>query len=151
VFNRDGVAFTFARDQVHVCERCTVRLEFIGSIPDIDPRGEDPQPTVVSDFRGQPDRWRRGLPTFARLVYPDLWPGIDLVYRGDAERLKYEFRLQPGADPSQIHLAYHGVQSLTISSSKTLTYTPTPQPAFGNLNSFDIFVAKIDREGEYLL
>ena len=42
------------------------------------------------------------------LVYPDLWPGIDLVYEGAADRMKYSFVVKPGADPGQIKLAYRG-------------------------------------------
>ncbi len=49
---------------------------------------QEPTQTVISYFKGQPDEWQTGLPTYARLVYPDLWPGIDLVYYGTVDQLK---------------------------------------------------------------
>ena len=33
-----------------------------------------------------------------RLIYRDLWPGIDLVFPGRDGSLKYEFILAPGTD-----------------------------------------------------
>ena len=66
--------------------------------------------TVVSYFRGKPEEWHTGLSTFQRIVYPDLWPGIDLAYYGAQGALKYEFIVHPGADPGQIRLAYRGVE-----------------------------------------
>ena len=45
---------------------------------------------------------------------PGPLPGIDLVYRGDVHRLKYEFFMRPGADPGRIRLQYEGVESLHV-------------------------------------
>jgi hypothetical protein len=57
---------------------------------------------------------------YGGLTYQNLWPGIDLAYRGTGGRLKYEFVVQPGADPSQIRLAYHGASDLRIDPSGDL-------------------------------
>ena len=61
--------------------------------------GEGRTSAVISYFRGPREQWHTGLPTFRRLVYRDLWPGIDLVYEGTVSRLKYSFLVAPGADP----------------------------------------------------
>ena len=55
-----------------------------------------------------PASWHTNLPTYGELVYRDLWPGIDLVFRGRDRTLKYEFHVAPGADASRIRLAYRG-------------------------------------------
>src|SRR5712692_4419823 len=60
--------------------RWTLGLEFVGADPSVVPRGEDPTPAVISYFNGPPDKWKTGLKNYSRLVYADLWPGIDLVY-----------------------------------------------------------------------
>ena len=86
----------------------TFQLRFVGSRPGVVPRGEDRRATVVSYFVGPSASWKTGLSTYGKVVYPELWPGIDLVYRAEINRLKYSFVVRPGADPSQIRLAYVG-------------------------------------------
>jgi hypothetical protein len=56
----------------------------------------------------------RNLPTYRQLTYRNLWPGVDLSFRGQGGKLAYELRLQPGADPDQIALAYGGADGLSI-------------------------------------
>jgi len=54
------------------------------------------------------------LATYREIVYQQLWPGIDMVFRGRGSHLKYEFHVAPGADPSPIRLAYEGVGSAFV-------------------------------------
>lgn len=100
-------------------ERWVLKLDFVGAHR-VAPRGEEPTPAVVSYFKGPKDEWKTGLKTYAKLVYADLWPGIDLVYDGSAERIKYMFVVKPGADPKQIQLAYRGASSLRINERQEL-------------------------------
>jgi hypothetical protein len=97
--------------------RWILKLDFVGANPDVAPQGEDKAETIVSYFQGNPDQWHTGLPTFHRLVYSNLWPGIDLVYSGAVNKLKYEFRVKPGADPSQIRLAWRGASAAKVDST----------------------------------
>ena len=46
--------------------------------------------------------------TFSQVTYPNLWPGINLVYTPAAGGLaKSTYTLAPGADPADIRLRYH--------------------------------------------
>jgi len=109
-FTKDGITFRLkGRDRAWV-----VKLAFVGANPDAVPRGEDRQQAVFSHFRGPEKNWKTGLRTYARIVYQDLWPGIDLVYQGTVNRLKYEFRVDPGADPGRIKLSYHGATEVEV-------------------------------------
>ena len=109
--------------------RWILKLDFLGANPGVIPQGEDRAETTVSYFDGSPDQWHTGLPTFHRLVYHDLWPGIDLVYSGSADQMKYEFIVKPGADPRQIRLAYRGASALKLDSAGKMEVS-TP---FGSL------------------
>ena len=60
------------------------------------------------------------LPTYEEIVYSELWPGIDMVFRGSGAKVKYEFRIAPGADPSRIRLAYTGTDRLTLGAAGDL-------------------------------
>lgn len=54
------------------------------------------------------DRWRTDVPQFSRVSYRDVYPGIDLVYYGNAGTLEYDWIVAPGADPRSITLAMDG-------------------------------------------
>ena len=91
--------------------RWAVQLDFLGASA-VTPRGEEPAPAVVSYFKGRDSASQTGLKTYGSVVYPDLWPGIDLVYTGTAGQLKYTFLVKPGADPDRIRLAYRGATAV---------------------------------------
>ncbi|OGD21347.1 MAG: hypothetical protein A2W03_04680 [Candidatus Aminicenantes bacterium RBG_16_63_16] len=106
-----------------------VKLDFVGANGDVKPVGEEKTGGVVSYFKGKPADWQAGLPTYSRIVYRDLWPGIDLAYSGTANRLKYEFIVHPGADPSLVRLAYRGIDGIAVDQEGRLE-VKTPEGGF---------------------
>ena len=100
-----------------------LKLDFLNAAP-TRPSAEEQTPAIVSYLKGPRERWKAGLRSYAKIVYADLWPGIDLVYSGTSDRLKYEFVVKPGADPRQIRLAYSGVSSVTITDGELEIATP---------------------------
>jgi hypothetical protein len=77
-------------------QRWAVKLDFVGADPDARPVGQDKTEAVVSYFKGPEAQWRTGLLTYGAVAYPDLWPGIDLVYEGSGGQLKYSLLVRPG-------------------------------------------------------
>jgi hypothetical protein len=104
------------------------KLDFAGARP-VEPVGTGATGATVGYFTGPQESWRTGIPAYSGITYPDLWPGIDLEYSGDAGKLKYQFVVHPGADPSQIRLAWRGVDSLAVTGSGALAAT-TPNGGF---------------------
>lgn len=92
--------------------RWVIKLDFIGARPGVQPESLDKSETEISYFKGRPENWSVGLQTSSKIIYRNLWPGIDLVYYGTTNSLKYDFIVHPGADPDQIRLAYRGVDCL---------------------------------------
>ena len=119
---RAGSRWTRGADEA--ARRWVVKLDFVGANGDVRPRGEEPTPAVISYFKGRREEWKAGLGTCASLVYEDLWPGIDLVYRGTVNRLKYTFLVHPGADPEQIRLAYRGAEVSLDQAGQLQVVTP---------------------------
>jgi hypothetical protein len=109
--------------------RWALKLDFVGANPGVIPQGEEKAEAIVSYFTGSQDQWHTGLPTFQRLVYHNLWPGIDLIYFGSGSQLKYEFLVEPGADPADIRLAYRGASSLKLDEAGNMQVT-TPYRIF---------------------
>jgi hypothetical protein len=114
-FTSTGITFSVPQrkagsDPTQPANRWNVLMDFSGARKNARPVGEEPTPTKFSYFRGQKDQWKTGLHSFSRVVYRDLWPGIDLIYAGGNNQVKYEYRVKPGADPATIQLAYRGGQ-----------------------------------------
>lgn len=92
-----------------------LRLAFVGA---------NAKPTIAGARRADgrvnyllgtdPARWHTNLPRYGQVVYSDLWRGIELRIRGEGGKLKYEFRVAPGADPSRVRLAYRGQERLSL-------------------------------------
>jgi len=101
-------------------ERWVVKLDFVGARAGVIPEGEAKTGAVISYFKGKPGSWQRELAAYSRIIYRDLWPGIDLAYSGMTDKLKYEFIVHPGADPSRVRLAYHGASGLKVNDAGEL-------------------------------
>ncbi len=98
-----------------------LKVEFVDADQDVRPVGESETGAVISYFRGKPEQWKSGLPAFSRIIYHSLWPGIDLIYSGTADRLKYEFLVHPGADPGRVRLRYRGASEVAVDDDGRLT------------------------------
>jgi hypothetical protein len=117
------VSYSSGGDQsgkVSSMRRWVVKLDFVGANSDVRPVGVEPTEAVFSYFKGPRDQWKTGLKTYASVIYRDLWPGIDLVYTGTVNRLKYRFVVRPGADPEVIRLAYRGATSVVVTDGGQL-------------------------------
>ena len=65
-------------------------------------------------------RWRAGVPTFSRVRYAQVWPGVSVDFHGNRSRLEYDLNLAPGADPARVGFAFAGARSLRLSASGDL-------------------------------
>ena len=100
--------------------RWVVKLDFVGSNPETVPTSVEESGTVISYFKGKPDAWQTGLSASSKIIYRELWPGVDLVYQGTFDRLKYEFVVRPGADPARIRLAVRGAETFGLTADGRL-------------------------------
>jgi len=77
---------------------------------------------IVNYFIGRdPTKWRTKIPTYSKVQYTGVYPGIDLVYYGtDQRQLEYDFIVAPGADPKAIALRFEGASRLTLDSKGDL-------------------------------
>lgn len=56
--------------------------------------------------------------SFRRIVYKDVYPGIDWAFYSVNGKLEHEFYVSEGADPNQIQLSYAGNQTIHIDKNK---------------------------------
>jgi hypothetical protein len=68
--------------------------------------GLEELPRKTNYFIGNdPKKWRTNVPSYAKVRYRGVYPGVDLVYYGNQSgQLEYDFVVAPGADPKIITL-----------------------------------------------
>ena len=83
--------------------------------------GEEQLPGQANFFIGNDStQWISDIPTFGAIRYKDLYPGVDLVFKGTEGYLKHELDLDPGADLSGIILTYSGQDNLSLAEDGSL-------------------------------
>src|ERR1700688_401085 len=84
-------------------EHPVIRMRLEGANASARIEGEDQLPGVVNYFIGDDSsQWRVGIPTYAKVKYRQVYPGIDLVYYGNHRQLECDLNLAPGAKPDEI-------------------------------------------------
>jgi hypothetical protein len=61
-----------------------------------------------------PRMWRSGIPTYARVRYAAIYPGVDLIHYGNQNRLEFDFVVSPGADPNEIALRFGSHEDISL-------------------------------------
>ena len=67
-----------------------------------------------------PDKWSTNVKKYEKIEYKELYPGISLLFYEQHQTYKYEFIVKKGANPSQIHLQYEGVDKLVLENNNLL-------------------------------
>ncbi|HUI53566.1 MAG TPA: SBBP repeat-containing protein, partial [Bryobacteraceae bacterium] len=115
-----GLTAYFLRDEVLWRSPGTsVYVRFEGAAPSA-VEGAEPLATKANFLTGSSDQWRLQVPVFGQVVYRDLYPGIDMIYRGCGHDLKSEFVVAPGADPTRIRFRYENAGRLRIEEDGAL-------------------------------
>src|SRR5438128_982013 len=87
-----------------------------------------PRVTGVEELRGRsnyfigndPAKWRANVPTYAKVEYREVYPGVNLVYYGNQRQLEFDFIVAPGADPQRIRLGVEGADRLDLDAEGDL-------------------------------
>jgi hypothetical protein len=101
----------------------------------LDGANEKPEITGQNELAGKsnyfsgndPDGWKSGVSSFSRVLYRDVYPGIDQVFYGNGKQLEYDFIVAPrvgggnsALGAKNIALAFEGASDLRISAEGDL-------------------------------
>src|SRR5439155_15818359 len=100
--------------------RAVLRVKPVGANGAARVVGSGALPGVVSYFPSGRLESPISAPTYRRVRYADVYPGIDLVYYGRARGLEYDFVVAPGADPGRIGLGVDGAERVEVDGEGTL-------------------------------
>jgi len=91
-----------------------LRMKLVKANAAAEPTGEDQLPGQTNYFVGNDSKkWHSNVPTYAKVKYEGVYPGIDLVYYGNQRQLEYDFIVAPGADPRRIQFDVLGASEIT--------------------------------------
>lgn len=98
-----------------------LRMRLIGGNPKLHVAGLERLPGKANYLIGNdPKRWLTNLPTYAKVRYSAVYPGIDLLYYGKQGRLEYDLLVRPGADPRLITISFPGAGRISLERSGDL-------------------------------
>jgi hypothetical protein len=84
-------------------------------------QASSPLPGKTNYFIGKdPSRWLAGIPQYAQVRLPSVYPGVDLLFYGNDGQLEYDFILSPGADPRALRFRIGGTDQLSTDPSGNL-------------------------------
>lgn len=99
-----------------------VRMRFVGARDDAEVEARDAMPGRCNYLIGNDrDGWVTDVPTSARAVQRGVWPGVDVVWRGDDQgRLTYDIVLAPGADAASVQFEFEGGRAVSVGDDGSL-------------------------------
>lgn len=85
------------------------------------PQASEELVTKVNYFTGKdPAKWRTNVPTYAKVTYPSVLDGVDLVYHGEGGALEYDFVVAPGAEVDRVAMTVEGANRMSITEKGEL-------------------------------
>ncbi|MHB8628267.1 MAG: DUF7948 domain-containing protein [Aggregatilineales bacterium] len=110
-FEPDGVALSLPA----LTPSVGIALHFDGANPNTTVDGTHQLPGIANFVIGNdPAHWHTNVPTYAGLVYHNLYPGVDLEYAGRLGLLKGTYTLAAGVDPAIIRWHYIGTDGVSL-------------------------------------
>lgn len=92
-----------------------IRMRWLGANPSPAIAGADPRAARVNYARGRDQAgWHFNVPLFERVVYRELYAGIDLVFHDRRGELEYDLVAAPGADPDAVRLRFDSPRRATL-------------------------------------
>ncbi len=100
---------------LHPAQSTVLRMNLVGANRAATVAGQNELEGRVNYLIGSdPAKWRTDVPTFGRVRYAEVYPGIDVIYYGNQRRLEYDFVVGPGRDTRAIALEFAGAQKVEV-------------------------------------
>ncbi len=74
-------------------------------------------------YGSDPDRWVTDVPTYRKVKFAGVYPGVDVVYYDRDGEMEHDFVVQPGADPRQIRMRFTGAEGMRQTGIGDLIFT----------------------------
>jgi hypothetical protein len=113
--------FLTSSEAVLALKKNTLRMRLLGADANAEATGVEKLPGTVNYFIGNdPTKWRTNVPTYGKVEYRNVYPGVDLVYYGNQQQLEYDLVVAPGVDPRVARLGLGGASRMQLDSGGDL-------------------------------
>lgn len=105
-------------------KRHIYKLYFDNINPDVQIGGYDIHSDYENYFIGNdPSKWASDVKKFSYIIYKNLYPGIDFKIYGSNGFLKWDFIINPSANPAKIKTHYEGIENTSLSKGNLILKT----------------------------
>jgi hypothetical protein len=114
-------AYLGEREVVMKLAQNPIRMRFAGASGNIRIEPLEELPFRTNYYHGGDiSKWHTGIRNYQRLIYKNVYPGIDVVFRSDGRALAFDFILQPGVSHQPLELTFSGQESIDIAQDGDL-------------------------------
>ena len=125
-----------------------IRMQLAGSKTTAHPVGSEKLDGTVNYFRGtSPTQWQTAIPTYGKVGYSNVYPGIDLVYYGNQRHLEFDFEVSPNGRTESIQLRFAGTKKLSLDREGSLTIVGSN----GKVSFHKPIIYQIDSNGKHFI
>ncbi|MEA2204292.1 MAG: hypothetical protein QOE77_1068 [Blastocatellia bacterium] len=101
-----------------------LRLEMLGANTGARVTGQDQLTGKINYLIGaDQEQWHTNIPTYGKVRYEAIYPGVDLVYYGNRTELEYDFVVKPEGDLQAIRFQFEGADKIGVDASGDLKLT----------------------------
>jgi hypothetical protein len=115
------LSFFIEKTQIAISfQNTSITLSFPNSSPNL------LQPLLLQERKtsyfigNNPSLWKTEIPSYKKVAYREIYPGIDLILYGNGNCLEYDFEVSPYADPTQIKMHIDGADFLYLNEEGAL-------------------------------
>jgi hypothetical protein len=99
----------------------STRMQFVGGNPYAEMSGDKLAGGKINYLIGNdPTHWQADVPAFGQVQVDKIYPGINVVYYGNQQRLEYDFNLAAGANPEAVAIRFTGADSVKVNAQGDL-------------------------------
>lgn len=115
------------RGETPTLHSAVLQMKISGTNPTAHVEGIEPLKGKLNYFIGKdPKGWRTNVSTYGKVLYRQIYTGIDLVYYGHRQQIEYDFKISPRANPRVIALQFLGADSFEVDNHGDLVFQ-TPE------------------------
>lgn len=101
------------------------KVKFLGASSEITSVPDKPLPTYNNYFIGSDSSaWAGNCRLYQGITYKNVYPNIDVRYYSSNQKLKYDFIIHPGGNPSMIAMQYDGPSDVSVKNKELNIVTP---------------------------
>ena len=98
-----------------------LRMNWIGGSQNVFVSGIEELEGKINYLKGNNSRnWQTNIPTYQKVRYQNIYPGIDLIYYGNQRKLEYDFVVAPNASPGAIQISFSGSEEIRLDKDGNL-------------------------------